>query len=217
MVKDVIIEHPNIQRVPAVKFYLISQTGFDTPERSRRGLTAKGPGERRVNIDIAVLKPENQTPTTVTPLINTLAQQYFRENLRVVAPRPPRDLEKIREKQNARERVHRELLRLIRYCYDRGKCKWKYEKVDSIRNGSKYLRAITVDEVLYKVGSCLQLFATRSFSTSQTGDTIIMPIGDDPANPKLKGRDKDMEEKRFSLPLPNEEISMNKSFEDFFW
>ncbi|KAJ3915519.1 hypothetical protein F5877DRAFT_81752 [Lentinula edodes] len=200
VVKDVIIEHPNIQRVPAIKFYLIPQTGSDTPERLRRGLTAKGPGERRVNIDITVLKPENQTPTTVTPLINTLAQKYFRENLRVVAPRPPRDLEKIRERQSARERVHQELLRLIRYCYDRGKCKWKYQKVDSIRNGSKYLRAITVDDVLYKIG-----------------DTIIVPIGDDPANPKLKRRDKDMKEEKFSLPLPNEDISMNKSFEDFFW
>ncbi|KAJ4485596.1 S-adenosyl-L-methionine-dependent methyltransferase [Lentinula aciculospora] len=202
VVKDVCTEHPDLQQIPAIKFYLSSNPSvrsFGTlePEASRKRLTTKGPRERKVNIDLAVLKPENQTPTTVTPLIASLAQQYFRENLRVVGARPPKNSQKKHEQKIVHERVYQDLLRLLKHCYNRGTCQWDYEKPDQVRHGSKYLKAITIDGVRYEVG-----------------DIIIMPIGEDPANPQSTRQGKDKES---SLSLPSEQIPMNKSYEDFFW
>lgn len=39
------------------------------------------------NVDLAVLRPENQNKTTVTPFIDYLAQGLFRESLHVLGPR----------------------------------------------------------------------------------------------------------------------------------
>ncbi|KAJ3787693.1 S-adenosyl-L-methionine-dependent methyltransferase [Lentinula aff. detonsa] len=199
VVREVCTENPDIQRVPAIKFYFSLGVQSGTAVVPRRRLTAKGPNERKVNIDLAVLKPEYQTPTTVTPLVASIAQRYFRENLRVIGRRPHKDPEKKREQRNARELAHQELSRLIKHCYNRTKCKWDYERVDQIRRDSRYLKAITIDGVRYEIG-----------------DTLITPIGNDPTNHKPNARNKDEDEK-FSLPLPTEQISVNQSFEDFFW
>lgn len=43
----------------------------------------------RRDIDLAVLRPENQNPTRVTPRIAKLAEGYFREEIMVVGGAPP--------------------------------------------------------------------------------------------------------------------------------
>lgn len=42
------------------------------------------------NPDLAVLRPENQNPTHVTPLVDTLALGLFREHLQVIGAAPKR-------------------------------------------------------------------------------------------------------------------------------
>lgn len=55
------------------------------------------------NVDLAVLRPEAQNPTHVTPLIAKLAAGLFRENLVVVGP-PPQPLNPSIAQQEAKRR-----------------------------------------------------------------------------------------------------------------
>ncbi|KAJ7024401.1 S-adenosyl-L-methionine-dependent methyltransferase [Mycena alexandri] len=63
------------------------------PSSQSRRRHQRVPGQqnpRRIlgNPDLALLKPENQSPTHVTPLIAALAEGYFHEDLQVIGPRP---------------------------------------------------------------------------------------------------------------------------------
>lgn len=119
----------------------------------RRKLITKGPGKRKVNIDLAVLEPENQSQTTVTPLIGALSQPYFRENLLVIGPAPSmiQEKEKKRRVQLQLETANRRLLAVIDNCYKRSRAEWNYSKEDRLGRGSRFLKAIVVDGVTYKV------------------------------------------------------------------
>ncbi|KAJ3830251.1 S-adenosyl-L-methionine-dependent methyltransferase [Lentinula raphanica] len=195
VVQGVCNERPNIRGVPVIKLYL-SLRRSAAPADARRRLTARGPDKRKVNIDLAVLQPQNQTPTTVTPLVASLAQRYFRENLRVTAARPRRDPDKERKRQEVRAEVFKDLQRLIKHCFHRAKCRWDYDKADRIGHGSRYLKAVTVDGVRYEIG-----------------DTVMTRIGDELGIQKPGARNKDEK----SLPSPTEVVPGDKSFEDYFW
>ncbi|KAJ3753557.1 hypothetical protein EV360DRAFT_87677 [Lentinula raphanica] len=175
---------PNIRGVPVIKLYL-SLRRSAAPADARRRLTARGPDKRK-----------NQTPTTVTPLVASLAQRYFRENVRVTAARPRRDPDKERKRQEVRAEVFKNLQRLIKHCFHRAKCRWDYDKADRIGHGSRYLKAVTVDGVRYEIG-----------------DTVMTRIGDKLGIQKPGARNKDEK----PLPSPTEVVTGDKSFEDYFW
>lgn len=57
---------------------------------ARPNRTLLEPNTMTGNPDLAVLRPENQRPTHVTPLIDTLALGLFREHLQVIGAPPKR-------------------------------------------------------------------------------------------------------------------------------
>ncbi|KDQ62886.1 hypothetical protein JAAARDRAFT_53111 [Jaapia argillacea MUCL 33604] len=70
---------------------------FHTPPPSTSFTPPLLPSLLRGNLDLAVLKPENQNPTHVTPFIASLASTYFSERLVVVGP-PPKKVDRKVEK-----------------------------------------------------------------------------------------------------------------------
>ncbi|OBZ68208.1 DNA (cytosine-5)-methyltransferase 1B [Grifola frondosa] len=79
------------------------------------------------NVDLAVLRPEKQNRTHVTPLIDKLARGLFREHLEVVGPRPKRLDERVL-KQQALEARLRLLDMLARTMNDRRKIEFPHAK-----------------------------------------------------------------------------------------
>lgn len=69
-----------VRRIPT-----LAGSGAARPNRA-----LLGPNIMTGNPDLAVLRPQNQHPTHVTPLIDTLALGLFREHLQVVGPPPKR-------------------------------------------------------------------------------------------------------------------------------
>lgn len=159
--KEACKAHPQLKSVSIIKNHYLQSlrttASSQSPEERRRGLTAQNPLNRRSgDPDLAVLRPENQTRTTVTPRIGALAQPYFRENLYVVAPPPKPISAQERRKEDtemaeATDRVRKRLLVIIRNCHENGKCRWNYEKTDQFWRGSKFVKAIMIDGVKYKV------------------------------------------------------------------
>ncbi|KAF9066247.1 hypothetical protein BDP27DRAFT_1330866, partial [Rhodocollybia butyracea] len=191
VIKDACVELPDLQRVPIIRSYLTNKVFFEPTDR--RKLITKGPGKRKVNIDLAVLEPENQSQTTVTPLIGTLAQPYFRENLLVIGPAPSmiQEKEKKRRVQLQLDTANKRLLAVIDNCYKRSRAEWNYSKEDRLGIGSRFLKAIVIDRVTYKLG-----------------DTVIVPIGVDSEDSTTKIPS--------LLPLPTTAVK-DKMFEDYFW
>ncbi|CAL1693859.1 unnamed protein product [Somion occarium] len=155
-------ERPEIYRVPMIRSLF---RNVDTPPSSpsrpiqRRPNTSRAPPPRHPlrairgvgNIDIAVLRPENQERTHVTPLIDELASHpvRFRERLQVIGPAPkpiPAHRKLELEKQ-----LHNRVIQL-----------WKEDKVDkkihfppNARLTDEYWRRITVNGEVYAIGDCI--------------------------------------------------------------
>lgn len=110
------------------------------------------------NLDLTVLRPENQNPTHVTPLIDQLAQGWFNERLHVVGVKPPEDHLENEAKRAKRARLWM-LQRLGEYI-ERQMSKKKASKktrIDSFTNDDRivdeFWRAVVVDGVKYSVCS----------------------------------------------------------------
>lgn len=158
VVKDVCKKHPALLNVPIIKNqYLRSFPTHSSlpPDQRRRGLTGKSPLNRRsTNPDLAVL--QNQIQTTVTPKIGQLAQRYFREGLRIVGP--PRKVSSAEERRKEKaameitlEKLRKELRDVVKNCHENGKARWNYRKEDQYWRGSKWVKAITIDGMVYEV------------------------------------------------------------------
>lgn len=91
------------------------------------------------NIDLEVLRPENQNQTYVTPLIDRLSRGLFREKLRVAGSPPKEPHLKLNQKRFLRER----LLSRLRLAN-------KFDKsvlfADSDRKCGEYWNAVTVED-----------------------------------------------------------------------
>ncbi|TFK17694.1 S-adenosyl-L-methionine-dependent methyltransferase [Coprinopsis marcescibilis] len=122
------------------------------PSQSRPLQRRKRHVERAIpvgNKDLWVLRPENQNPTHVTPLIASLAKGLVLEELKVVGP-PPRApnraaLEEQRKKRQA------QVIRLIKRGRNPNR-KYYWRREDKLSAGSAYLSRITVEDEEYKVG-----------------------------------------------------------------
>ena len=144
-----------IKAVPFVrqitKHVLSDQTNRPPPRRHTRGPRSKHLPKSRAtigNIDLAVLKAENQNATHVTPRIAKLAQGLFREDIEVVGP-PPLPINKV---QVEKERKTQYLT--LKALYGQAKKTRKkvdYKKDDRISVGDDIYKAVQVDGVVYNV------------------------------------------------------------------
>ncbi|KAG5635917.1 hypothetical protein H0H81_009679 [Sphagnurus paluster] len=132
-----------------------SFTASSSQRPKRRNFVA--PPNRRLallstrDIDLAVLKRENQVPTHVTPRIAELARGLVYEELVVVGVRPPPENKALKEaqKEAARQRLRSLVLKVI----DRNANKHvSVEKKDRVRPNSRYVRALTVGGIKYAIG-----------------------------------------------------------------
>jgi len=99
----------------------------------------KGNGNR----DLAVLRPENQNATHVTPRVAKLATPYFKECLVVLGPQPPRDPIIPYDKLLLRVRTFVQRVSMRRDI--------RYRQEQRIRPRSRWLKYITIDGNDYAV------------------------------------------------------------------
>ena len=134
--------------------YLLSTA--PAPDGRRQKSTRNGPRNKHLpkykaligNLDLAVLKAENQNPTHVTPRIAALAQGLVREELVVVGPPPPARNKDLLQIENKRAYDH--LCQLI----VKAKKKVKdidYKKGDRAAVHSEFYRAVEVEKEIYQV------------------------------------------------------------------
>ncbi len=105
-----------------------------------------------LDLDTTVLKPENQTPTHVTPAIATLAEGLFREDLQVLgAPPLPVDEEKKRQEQQE----NRDTLEIFIGRANRSNKRTDWRRDQRLSSSSRYLKSVLVDGVTIRVGNLL--------------------------------------------------------------
>lgn len=101
-----------------------------------------------MNIDLAVLKDENQTTTHITPRIAKLAQGLFREEIEVVGPPPP-PINKARTESERRQQYNR-----LKALYAQAKKLKKnidYKKEDRISVQDDSYKAVQIEGIVYNV------------------------------------------------------------------
>jgi DNA (cytosine-5)-methyltransferase 1 len=151
---------PKWLRVTALVQYLTRNASSITPRaRPTRRCNAPPRGAQPPplnsllgNLDLQVLKPENQNPTHVTPLVASLAQGLVQEDLVVLGPPPPPQNKALLETQ--KNAAHMRLCKLV----EKAKQKNKYlgEKVQLARK-SRFLRSVEIAHEKYTV----RIFAHR--------------------------------------------------------
>ncbi|KAI0640019.1 S-adenosyl-L-methionine-dependent methyltransferase [Trametes polyzona] len=111
------------------------------------------------NLDLAVLRPENQNPTHVSALVDSLALGLFHEHLKVVGPRPKPLARGARtQRQKAMQIALAELAN-----------RFADEKTDVVfpareRLKDQYWKAVIIDGVRYEIGDCVIMRANRYHS-----------------------------------------------------
>lgn len=100
------------------------------------------------NPDLEVLKPENQNPTHVTPLIASLARGFVDEELVVIGP-PPKKVDEVFREQQRRKSLG-VLWKLIERA-KRGVSIVDWRKEDRVNARSNYLRKVWVGGEVYQV------------------------------------------------------------------
>jgi len=100
------------------------------------------------NLDLAVLRPENQNPTHVTPLIESLATGLFLENLVVVGPRPvPRNEDAI---QRLKRLALLRLRRLMEKAFQHKKL-ITFTREQRLHPRSQWYKSVMIDRETYSV------------------------------------------------------------------
>ena len=133
--------------------YLLSAA--PAPDGRRQKSIRTGPRNRHLpkskvssNIDLVVLKAENQYFTHVTPRIATLAEGLVREELVVVGPRAParnQDLLQL-EKKKAYDYLCRLIVKAKKEIKD-----VDYKKEDRVSVHSEFYKAVEVEKEIYQV------------------------------------------------------------------
>lgn len=109
----------------------------------------------RGDIDLAVLHPENQVRTHVTPAIAALAQGWFSESLVVVGPPPSKPSLDKQQEQLRQERLSHRLHRLALIFHD-GSIRATFNKNDQLGQGNLagYSKAVSIGRKGQKQVSC---------------------------------------------------------------
>ncbi|KAG6331286.1 hypothetical protein ID866_7799 [Astraeus odoratus] len=151
------IEYGDRVRGSQIVLFLLSRDApkvpkmFDISELTRRKAPPIPEIEYKGNPDLAVLRPENQVPTHVTPRIAQLATGLFKERLRVVGRRP----------QPERSLPHPELTERVKGFLMRVNMRRRIEfrPQQRLRPRSRYLKYLTIDGVDYAVGETVVFVA----------------------------------------------------------
>lgn len=137
---------------PFVRYLLSAAPASDG---RRRKSTRTGPRNRYLpkskvlsNLDLAVLKVENQKATHVTPLIAALAEGLVREELVVVGPRAPTRNQDLFQLE--RKKAYDYLCRLIAKAKKEIK-DVDYKKEDRVSVHSEFYKAVEVEKEIYRV------------------------------------------------------------------
>jgi DNA (cytosine-5)-methyltransferase 1 len=146
-----------IKSVPFVR-HITRQVVSDQTNRSPRRHQARGPRNKHLpksratvgNVDLAVLKAENQNTTHVTPRIAKLAQGLFREEIEVVGPPPP-PINKA-QVENEKKRQYLTLKALYGQA-KKARKKVDYKKEDRISVSNDTYKSVQVDGVVYNVSN----------------------------------------------------------------
>ena len=103
------------------------------------------------DLDLAVLKAENQTQTHVTPLIASLAHGLVHEELFVVGGRPPPQNKALAEaREKAAHARLRELIKKARVLPGKPKIDVR-PREDYIKRNSRYLKSVRINGEMYQV------------------------------------------------------------------
>lgn len=143
-----------------------------THRRRQRGpQSAQNPRTRGLvgNLDLAVLKTENQTPTHVTPRIASLAHGLVREELVVIGPPPPRPDKQLLMSQ--RKKAFQLLWQYLQKA--QRKRNIDHQREDRVRfGGTTYLKALEVDGEIVKVW--FFMFCSCSFMQHEYSQAIAL-------------------------------------------
>ncbi|KAG5642233.1 hypothetical protein DXG03_003378 [Asterophora parasitica] len=133
---------------------------------SRRGRKAPLIKALAGDLDLAVLKKENQNATHVTPRIAVLVQGLVREELVVVGERPPRVDKALKAaQQEAASNRLVELANKVNQAAGKVEC----HREHFIGAGKKYLRAVGIDGQRFEIGDfvLIPMSSTQPQSTGQ--------------------------------------------------
>ncbi|KAK0233815.1 S-adenosyl-L-methionine-dependent methyltransferase [Armillaria fumosa] len=97
-----------------------------------------------LDLDTIVLKPENQTPTHVTPAIATLAEGLLHEDLQVLGA-PPLPVDEERKRREQQE--NRNTLQIFIERANRPNKKTDWRRDQRLSSSSRYLKSVLVDGV----------------------------------------------------------------------
>ncbi|TFY55316.1 hypothetical protein EVG20_g9367 [Dentipellis fragilis] len=191
-----VLSHPLISRVlGGTNLYPQAPSSSQGPSRSQpqKRSTLTRLQERlqgsTANRDLAVLRPEQQNPTHVTPLISVLAAGLFREQLIVVGPKPAQPSRAVLRRRRERER--QTIIRSIAVAL-RENVRVSAIRQWQLERGSEYLTKLKVGDIVYEIG-----------------DVVIVPIGSDDAE--------DPDKPAPDLPSDPDEIPQNALVADYFW
>ncbi|PFH48401.1 hypothetical protein AMATHDRAFT_5836 [Amanita thiersii Skay4041] len=160
-------EYNRLKTVPIIKRLL--REASSQPSRIRKLRPSLSKPRNRLphnnlafsgNLDLAVLSPENQNVTCVTPHIAALAEGLVQEELIVVGPRPPMWDKAEVEYQERKALAH--LRSLIKRAKSMHRRNIDWRKQDRVAPRSDYVTTMKIDGEYYHIG-----------------DYIIVPIGRD--------------------------------------
>ncbi len=153
-----VLDEPEVRKISAVPFarHLLRNAPPPSNTISHRRRQATGPRNKHLpksraivgNIDLAVLKDENQNSTHVTPRIAKLAQGLFREEIEVIGPPPP-PINKVQVESEKRRRYDR-----LKALYAQAKKLKKnidYRKEDRISVQDDRYKAVQIEGTVYNV------------------------------------------------------------------
>ncbi|KAF9486388.1 S-adenosyl-L-methionine-dependent methyltransferase [Pholiota conissans] len=155
-IQDIILDEDDPSKIVAVPFVRAilenapSKLKTLNTSRQRHFTRSRAPPKKPLlgNIDLAVLKPENQNPTCVTPRIAKLAEGYFREEIIVVGSPPgPVDKAALEKRQKI---VRKRLWGLIEKT--RMKKSVTANKANRVSIQDDYYTEVNIDGEKYKVG-----------------------------------------------------------------
>nr|ANR76343.1 DNA methyltransferase [Ganoderma lucidum] len=117
----------------------------------RPNRTLLEPNTMTGNPDLAVLRPENQRPTHVTPLIDTLALGLFREHLQVIGAAPKRLTP--HEVARRQRKVHEHIAELLMRTLEGPSTVVEFPSTG--RLVGKYWKMVRIRGEEFKLGDCL--------------------------------------------------------------
>jgi DNA (cytosine-5)-methyltransferase 1 len=126
------------------------------PTTSRHSSQRPGPQRRAGilnNLDLAVLRPENQNPTHVTSSIASMAAGLFRERLVVIGAPPILPDDSLLKKQEKIRQLW--LQRLFLKGQKRAVVINPGRSHNRVKKGSRFLNSIVIDDEPYEVRSTL--------------------------------------------------------------